>query len=464
MLSVSGARGIVGRAMTPTVAAEFAAAFGSLVRSRRREEGSDDAPEICVGSDGRPSGPMLAAAAMSGLLASGCRVVDLGVVTTPTVGVMVVERGAAAGLVITASHNPLEWNGIKCLTREGAAPDAGEAREIIRRFREREIEYAPVLDLAAIERDDTAHRIHVDRVLAVVDPEPIRRRRLRVVLDSVNGAGCVPGRMLLEELGCTVVHVNGEPTGRFSRAPEPLERNLVDLAAAVPVAGADCGFAQDPDADRLAVIDERGRYIGEEYTLVLAARRLLDLGGGGVVIATNLSTSRMIDDLAARYPGTSVVRTAVGEANVAAAMREAGAPIGGEGNGGVILPAVGWVRDSLAAMALVLSLLAAEEEPRPLGAMVDEMPRYCMIKSTVDVPGADDPAALASMMDAVAARFSAGAARIDRTDGVRVDLAGGWVHLRASNTEPIVRIIAEADDPAEAEALIEKIRRGLPSP
>ncbi|MCP3905502.1 MAG: phosphoglucosamine mutase [Planctomycetes bacterium] len=444
MLTVSGARGIVGRSMTPAVAAGFAATFATLVKESR-----GPSPLVMLGRDSRPSGEAFAAAAMSGLVLAGCRVVDLGVVATPTVGVMIGEAGADAGLVVTASHNPIEWNGIKCLDGDGVALAAPVAVELIERYRAGVIGYVPVTDLAAVRRDESGHETHVARVLDAVDCGPIRAAKFHVVLDSVNGGGAESGRMLLEALGCTVEHLNGEPTGRFAHVPEPIRENLVDLAEATAVHGAACGFAQDPDADRLAIVDERGRYIGEEYTLALAARRVLQVAGGGDV-AANLSTSRMIDDVAAAH-GSTVLRTPVGEANVVAAMRRAGAVIGGEGNGGVVFPPVCWVRDSLAAMALVLGLVA--EEGRPLGAIVDDLPRYGMIKRKVDLADMGGTDAVPGVLAAVADHFDGAECRVNTADGVRVDLPDGWVHVRPSNTEPIARIIAEAETAERAETL-----------
>jgi len=393
---------------------------------------------------------MLAAAAGAGLASVGCAVIDIGVVTTPTVGVMIGQTQARGGLAITASHNPVIWNGLKCLDATGVAPPPADAKEIIRLFQAREFDYAPVEKIAPLDRDRNSAEIHVARVIRALDDGSARGRRYRVVLDSVNGAGCVAGRMLLEELGCEVVHLNGEPTGFFAHTPEPIEGNLRDLSSLVRSSGAHVGFAQDPDADRLAVVDENGRYFGEEYTLVLAARRLLEQRGPAVM-AANLSTSRMIDDLAARYPGSRVLRTAVGEANVAAAMQREGATIGGEGNGGVIYPPVCWVRDSLSAMALVLGLMAAHG--RPLSALVDEMPRYAMIKRKRDLAAIGGQAAIGEMLARVARGVPG--ATVNQTDGVRLDFADGWVHLRASNTEPIIRIIAEAPTTTRAEELME---------
>ena len=451
MLSVSGARGIVGRTMTPEIAAAYGAAFGSFLKVTTGK----DRPLVVVGLDGRISGPPLAAAAIGGLMATGCDVIDIGVAMTPTVGVMISERKADGGLAITASHNPIAWNGIKCLDGNGLAPPPAIAKEIVDRFKERRIDWCEPLATGKLTHDGSAARVHIDRVLRNVDVAAIRAKNFTVVLDSVNGSGCVPGRMMLEELGCTVVHIYGEQTGVFGHVPEPLAENLLDLAAAVRdskghhFASAACGFAQDPDADRLAIVDERGSFIGEEYTLVLAALRMLQRHGSGA-LATNLSTSRMIDDVAALFPGSHVVRTAVGEANVVAGLRPVNGILGGEGNGGVILPTVCWVRDSLSAMALVLELLA--HQGRPLSAVVADLPRWAMVKKKFELSAIGGMAAVAPAL--AKARTALPGARVSDTDGIRLDVDTGWVHLRASNTEPIIRLIAEGRTAAEADALI----------
>ena len=451
MLSVSGARGIVGRTMTPEIAAAYGAAFGSFLKVTTGK----DRPLVVVGLDGRISGPPLAAAAIGGLMATGCDVIDIGVAMTPTVGVMISERKADGGLAVTASHNPIAWNGIKCLDGNGLAPPPAIAKEIVDRFKERRIDWCEPLATGKLTHDGSAARVHIDRVLRNVDVAAIRAKNFTVVLDSVNGSGCVPGRMLLEELGCKVVHIYGEQTGVFGHVPEPLAENLQDLAAAVRdskghhFASAACGFAQDPDADRLAIVDERGSFIGEEYTLVLAALRMLQRHGSGA-LATNLSTSRMIDDVAALFPGSHVVRTAVGEANVVAGLRPVNGILGGEGNGGVILPTVCWVRDSLSAMALVLELLA--HQGRPLSAVVADLPRWAMVKKKFELSAIGGMAAVAPAL--AKARTALPGARVSDTDGVRLDIDAGWVHLRASNTEPIIRLIAEGRTAAEADALI----------
>ncbi len=451
MLSVSGARGIVGRTMTPEVAAAYAGAFGSFLRATTGKA----RPRVAVGLDGRISGPPLAAAAIGGLMATGCDVIDLGVAMTPSVGVMIGHHRADGGLAITASHNPIEWNGIKCLDGDGLAPPPAIAKEIVDRFKQRRIDWCGPLETGRVTHDPTSARVHVDRVLAQVDADAIRGRRFAVVLDSVNGSGCEGGRMLLEALGCRVTHLFGEQTGVFGHTPEPLVDNLVDLARTTgSTPGSACGFAQDPDADRLAIVDETGRFIGEECTLVLAALRMLQRTGGGA-LAANLSTSRMIDDVAARFPGSRVVRTAVGEANVVAGLRSNGGIFGGEGNGGVILPGVCWVRDSLSAMALVLELLAYEG--KPLSAIVASLPRYAMIKRKMELASVGGMAAVAPALAKVKAAFAS--ERISDVDGVRVDFADGWVHLRASNTEPIVRVIAEAATEARANELCDLCQR-----
>lgn len=451
MLSVSGARGIVGRTMTPEIAAAYGAAFGSFLKVTTGK----DRPLVVVGLDGRISGPPLAAAAIGGLMATGCDVIDIGVAMTPTVGVMISERKADGGLAITASHNPIAWNGIKCLDGNGLAPPPAIAKEIVDRFKERRIDWCEPLATGKLTHDGSAARVHIDRVLRNVDVAAIRSKNFTVVLDSVNGSGCVPGRMLLEELGCKVIHIYGEQTGVFGHVPEPLAENLLDLAAAVRdskghhFAGAVCGFAQDPDADRLAIVDECGSFIGEEYTLVLAALRMLQRHGSGA-LATNLSTSRMIDDVAALFPGSPVVRTAVGEANVVAGLRPVNGILGGEGNGGVILPTVCWVRDSLSAMALVLELLA--HQGLPLSAVVANLPRWAMVKKKFELSAIGGMAAVGPAL--AKARTALPGARVSDTDGVRLDVDAGWVHLRASNTEPIIRLIAEGRTAAEADALI----------
>jgi len=444
MISISGVRGIVGQTLTPALAAEFACAFGSRLAAQA------DRPRVILARDTRPSGPMVHGAVVGGLLATGCDVIDLGVVSTPGAALMVRQLGAAGGVVITASHNPLEWNGIKFLSSEGLAPPPDQARQIVARYERKDFALVGVERIGTIVQDDSTHTRHVGAVTATIDPQAVAAVRFKVVLDSINGAGGAGGRLLLETLGCQVVHINAEPTGRFAHPPEPLAENLTQLCQTVRAEHADVGFAQDPDADRLAIVDETGRYIGEECTLALVAKHLFAKRPGPA--ATNLSTSRMIDELAAQAgEPCRVHRCAVGEANVVAAMREHGCTFGGEGNGGVIDATVVPVRDSFVAMANVLELMARQREP--LSRIVDALPRYVMLKTKAPCP----PERIAQVLAAVRAEFAD--ASINEVDGVRADLRCGWVHVRGSNTEPVVRIIAEAPDETTARGLVERVRR-----
>ena len=436
MVGVSGIRGIIGETLTPRVAAEFAQAYGTYLAGGR----------VALGRDTRPSGEMFTHAAAAGLLAAGCSVTDLGVVMTPTIGRAITDGGYRGGVMITASHNPSQWNGLKFLTDRGVAPSPEQAQAIIAICRENrqgavKEGFLPIIhDLEAGER-------HAAAVLDAVETPLDALRGMRVVLDSINGAGCLASPAFLTEMNCELVHLNGEPTGVFAHTPEPIAENLTQLCQAVKKTKAAVGFAQDPDADRLALVDENGRYIGEEYTLALAVQFVLMRRPGPV--AANLSTSRMIDVLAARF-GVPVVRTAVGEANVAGGIVDNGCVIGGEGNGGVIDPRVTLVRDSLSAMSLVLQLIA--ETGKTVSQLVADLPRFVILKQKFECPREKIDAATQAVAQAFANE------KINRVDGTRVDFAEGWVHVRASNTEPIVRFIAEAEDDQAATALISRVR------
>jgi len=440
MMSVSGVRGVIGESMTPVLAAELGCAFGTYLEGGK----------VVVGRDTRPSGPMVQRALVSGLLACGCEVIELNVASTPATALMVRRHRAAGGVVITASHNPVMWNGIKFLTDEGLAPPPERASVIFDLYRSKAFALAKVDAMRPPLPDKTADEAHVQAALGIIYADQIAERRCRVVLDSINGAGGAEGKLLLERLGCEVVHVNADPNGRFAHAPEPTAENLTSLCEAVRKHEAHVGFAQDPDADRLAIVDENGRYIGEEYTLALCARYMFKAHPGP--IAANLSTSRMIDDLAAAAGGNCrVVRSAVGEANVVAAMRAHGCRFGGEGNGGVIDPRVGPVRDSLVAMALTLQLMAIKGTP--VSGLVEKIPSYVMIKQKFECA----PERIARVLDAVRTTYAA--EKLNDIDGVRIDWPQGWVHVRGSNTEPIIRIIAEAKSQQECDRLIAAVQQ-----
>jgi len=317
MITISGLRGIVGQDLTAAIAAEYGASFGTFLRQASSR--GDRRPAVCVGRDSRPSGQMVQSAVTAGLCSAGVDVVDLGIVTTPSVGIMARHLACDGGVVITASHNPLPYNGVKLLNAQGMAPPEHEAAEIRRVFLDRRWVCVDSVGCGRVTCDTQTDAVHVDRVLGLVDREAISAKGFKVVLDSVNGAGARPGKRLLAALGCSVEAVHDSPTGLFAHEPEHTEANLRGLCQDVRRAGADIGFAQDPDADRLAIVDGQGTYLGEEYTLALAAQGVLSETQGPV--AANLSTSRMIDDIAART-GCRVIRTPVGEAHVASAIIE----------------------------------------------------------------------------------------------------------------------------------------------
>jgi len=430
IITISGMRGIVGRNLTAAVATEYGCAFGTFLNRNCADNGRS--LSVCVGRDSRPSGRMLAEAVADGLCSVGIDVVDLGIVTTPGVGIMTRHLKCAGGVVVTASHNPGEYNGIKLLLDNGIAPPARLAGQIKEAFLTKDFELVDSVSRGRTSQNDRTDAVHIEKVLAIVDKDSIAEAKFKVVLDSVNGAGGRVGVKLLEELGCEVVGVNTEPTGQFAHEPEPTRENLTGLCEEVGRANAAIGFAQDPDADRLAIVDEGGRYIGEEYTLALAAKYVFSRCTG--MAAANLSTSRMIDDVAAQA-GCEVIRTAVGEANVAEAMIDNGCVIGGEGNGGVIDLRVGPVRDSLVGMALVLGLMT--EAGKSISALADEVGCYYMNKVKLKC----DSEKIKLVIDRTKERFTG--ARVDLTDGARFDFADGWLHIRPSNTEPVMRVIAE---------------------
>jgi len=387
-------------------------------------------------------------AAVSALTASGIEVIDLDIVTTPGVAMMVKYLQADAGMIATASHNPIEWNGLKVLNSQAVAPPPEAAEEIKAGYEAGSADFVRVEKLVPPKKNSETHALHVKRVLDYVDTLGISTKRFKVVLDSVNGAGCVATATLLNKLGCQVIHLNGTPDGQFPHEPEPTEKNLTGLADEVRRQKAAVGFAQDPDADRLAVVDENGKYIGEEYSLALAAELVLAKKPGAAV-ATNLSTSRMLDDIAAKHGG-KVVRTPVGEASVVQAMLREGAVIGGEGNGGVIDTRIVPGRDSLVGMAYVLQLMA--ETGKTISQLVAGIPRYDIVKTKFECRREDANRAV----EALKREFTS--EKVDTQDGIRIDWERAWVHARPSNTEPIMRIIAEAPDRAEAEEKIARVR------
>jgi phosphomannomutase len=432
IVSVSGIRGIIGQGLTPQKATVFAAALATFTGGGK----------IVVSRDGRPSGDMLRHAVLAGLLSAGCEVADLSVAATPTCGLAVRRLQAAGAIQITASHNPAPWNGLKLFGNDGRvlpAADGGRVQEIFESGALREVAWDQLGQVTECRHADDWHR---DRVLELVDVTRIRARQFRTFLDANGGAGGPLGRTLLDAFQARPVCQGAEAHGFFLHEPEPTAENLQAMAPLVARNAADIGFALDPDADRLALIDETGRYIGEELTLALAVLFRLRHERGPVVI--NMSTSRVTEDLA-RQHGCPCQRSAVGEANVADKMREVGALVGGEGNGGVIDPRVGYVRDPFIGIGLVLNLLA--ETGKKLSELVAELPRYVIVKDKFTV----DRARLPQLFAALEQRWPEAA--INRLDGLRLDWSDRWIHIRSSNTEPIIRVIAEAPDEAAARRL-----------
>jgi phosphomannomutase len=440
MVSVSGIRGRVGTSLTPDVVARYAAAFGawSIATGKSRT--------IVVGRDSRVSGPMFHRIVLGTLQSVGCTVMDLGLTTTPTCQLAVEHHHAAGGVMISASHNPIEWNALKFVGPSGMFLDAAES-ERMRAGVALGVAFATWDRLGGIEQDERAVSRHIERILSLpyVDQERIARRRFKIALDCCRGAGAVIMPALLERLGCVVSIMNGEPDGRFPRPPEPVAENLGELEEFVKRTGADAGFAVDPDVDRLAIVSDEGKAIGEDYTLALATLLVLRHRKGPVV--TNLSTSRVVEDAAARG-GSALIRSPVGEINVALRMRDERAVIGGEGNGGVILPELHLGRDAPLGAALVLQLMV--ENARPLAAIARDLPQYVIVKDKLDRPKAN----LDVVYGALRAAFPD--AEADLQDGLRLSWKDRWVHVRPSGTEPIVRVIAEAPT---AEAAADLVRR-----
>jgi phosphomannomutase len=440
IISVSGMRGIVGETLTPDVAVRYATAFSALAPPGM----------FVITRDGRGSGEMLAGAIEAGLLAVGRDTFDADVAATPTTGVLVREIRAAGGIQISASHNPIQYNGLKLFSHDGRVIPARAGQDVLDHYNAGRIDWVPYDRLGTPYECTDSTSDHLQAVLATVNVDRIRRRKFKVLLDANHGAGAVLGRRLLEELGCDLTVLGEEPDGRFIHMPEPTRENLRGVCSAVTKINAQVGFCQDPDADRLAVIDHAGRYLGEEYTLAMCVDHALRRQKGPIV--ANCSSSRMSQDLAEKH-GVAFHRSAVGEANVVDAMLAHEALFGGEGNGGPIDPRVGLVRDSFVGMARILDAMAARE--MTVAELADELPRYEIVKTKIALEREKIPAAL----DALEKHFADAAA--DRLDGLRLDWPGRWLLVRASNTEPIVRAVAEAHTEAEASRLCDEAAQVL---
>lgn len=436
-ISISGVRGVVGDSLTPDLLTRFSQAFGTYMGSGR----------VVVGRDTRTSGEMVRQAVVSGLLSAGCRIVDAGVCPTPTVQLLVRKLRAHGGIAITASHNPPEWNALKFVGPDALFLSGARGHELLDIYHQGEYTKARGTRIRVVESMPGALDQHIAAVLEALGPLPADRRRPRVVLDACNGAGSIVGPRLLEALGAEVIGINTTPDGRFPRPAEPTPENLKALCAAVREHRADIGFAQDMDADRLAIVSELGEPIGEERTLVLAVEHVLGRTPGPVV--ANLSTTHALEPVAQRF-GCAVFRTPVGEANVTEGMQRHRAVIGGEGNGGVIYPRINFARDSLVGMGLLLHRLA--DSGRTVSELVSALPALEIVKIQFPFPSQRLGEVLRK------ARREYADFPMDLRDGVKVMLPDAWFLLRGSNTEPVLRVVAEAASEDAARGVAEKVR------
>lgn len=440
-IGISGIRGIVGSSLTNNIAVEFGKAYGTFINCGK----------IVIARDTRTSGDMLKNAVVAGVLSAGCDVVDLRIVPTPTALFYVRKNKLDGGIVITASHNPGEWNGLKFIERDGTFLSERGLERFFDIYYKKEYRNVPWEVIKDVKTDPDAVNQHIDEVLRHLDVRAIRRKHFRVGIDYVNGTGCVITPRFLSELGCISFALNDEPTGIFRHEPEPLPKNLKGLCKLVRQKHLDVGFAQDPDADRLAVVSEKGVAIGEELTLGLATRFILSYREKGTVV-TNLSASKVMDHIADAFR-VKLVRTKVGESNVVCEMKKRKAVIGGEGNGGVIFPKINFGRDSIVAMGLILEYLA--KSGKKISQLIAELPHYEMIKGKFECPFSRTSDVLEEIKRAYKNE------RIDTSDGVKVLWPDKWIHIRSSNTEPIIRVIAEAETKKEVNRLYTEVSRKI---
>ncbi|MCU0640635.1 MAG: phosphoglucosamine mutase [Candidatus Margulisbacteria bacterium] len=440
-ISISGVRGYVPESLTPEVCLDLAKAFGTYLRGGK----------VVIGTDPRASSEFIKGIVFSGLLATGCEVIDLGICPTPTVGIMTRQLEAAGGIVITASHNPLPWNGLKFMRGDGIFLNEAQAKTFLQTYESKAFRLRPANK--GVKADRSGLKTHIARVLQIVKTAAIRKKKFRVAVDACNGAGSVALVKLLEKLGCKIYAINTRLDLPFPHNPEPTPENISALRELVKLKKADIGFAMDSDADRLAVVAENGEALGEEATLALVVKFLLErqpaLARRQNIVTVNLSTSRMIDDIC-RDNGALAVRTKVGEVHVAETLKKLNGLVGGEGNGGVIYPPVGFNRDSLTAAALLLNYLAVSGQK--LTELAAALPPYVMVKSKLECRSLDEANDLVEKTKEIFRGED-----LILTEGVKVVFPDAWLHVRASNTEPIIRLMAEARDQTRAAALIDRV-------
>lgn len=441
-ITVSGVRGIVNGSLSETLVKEFSRVFADYIGPPRRT----GRKKILIGRDTRQSGQAYKDAIVSALLPLGCEVVDLGVCPTPTVLLMVRELKANGGIIITASHNPARWNGLKFASDKGIFLSEKQINEVITNYKNK----------AAVKQGKTGKKTslssaietHLEKVVNYLDIKAIKKKKFKVAIDPCNGTGAIITPLLLNELGCFQEAINMAPDGNFAHNPEPSLQNLSGLCSLVKSKCADIGFAQDPDADRLAIVDNNGECLSEEYTLALAADYVLSRQKGNVVV--NMSTSRVIDDIAHKY-NVKLFRSKVGEANVVEKMIREKAIFGGEGNGGVIFPEINFARDSIAGIGLILAYMA--QTGKTISELIQALPQYKILKTKIEMPSEKIPAFLEKI------RKNYSGENLDLGDGIKINYPFSWVHVRPSNTEPIVRIISEARTREEAQKLIEEVTK-----
>ncbi len=443
MVSISGIRGVVGESLTPEVIVKYASAFAEYCNRGK----------IVIGRDGRVTGRMIGNIVASTLLSMGCDVVALGVAPTPTIQIAVEQLHAAGGISITASHNPIEWNGLKFIGTSGMFLNAEENNRFWFIAEQGKMAYSRWNSLGKHQSDDSFLRQHVDMVLNLpyIHIDQIRKRKFKVVVDCINAAGGMIVPQLLRSLGCDVVEMNCDASGIFARTPEPIPENLGELCKRVVEEKADLGVAVDPDVDRLVLITEQGEPFGEEYTVTSIVKFILDKQSPGKQpsnVVVNLSTTRAVDDVAKQF-GANVIRTAVGEINVAQKMKECNAVAGGEGSGGVIVPAVHYGRDAIVGIVLMMQQLS--EFNGTLSQFKSSLPKYSIAKSKIQIANQN----AAKLLESIRVKHAKNG-NSNTDDGLKISFSNSWVHLRKSNTEPIIRIIAEAPTMNEAQELVKK--------
>ncbi len=447
-IGVSGVRGIIGESLTEKVIGDFAKAFGTFVSGSRGT--ARRAPTVLIGRDTRQSGEFARKIVIEGLIATGCEVTDIGLAPTPTVLFATRHFKADGAIIITASHNPGQWNGLKFVRPDGTFLTKQEVEALIDIYQTKKFVLSGNKNYNVADKDGI--KPHLDSVLKAVDIEAIKKAKFKVAVDYCNGTGAVTTPYLLEKLGCEITAINVKPDGNFSHNPEPVAKNLEQLSDFVKKVKADVGFAQDPDADRLAIVSEKGIAIGEENTLALGIKHVLEVKSqkakGKSKVVVNLSTSRMVDDIAKEF-NAELYRTAVGETNVVDKMRQIGAVIGGEGNGGVIYPSINFGRDSFIGMALILEYMAKSN--KKVSELVSSIKQYYIEKTKIECPQENIVQALETLKE----RFKN--EKINTLDGVKIDWPDGWAHARGSNTEPVIRIMAEAPTQDKAKEYIDRI-------